>query len=255
MKKCVYCAADMDEGAKFCQNCGKEQPSGSESSYVFTNEVNPLHDERLSFFERLLHSVRDVITKPTQFYSSYPKKADISQAFVFYLLIMIVVTFFIFLWNSIIPSDTTQIAEILQKIGMSDEQVAQFSQTQSKSILENILGAFGGYVFYVIALFVGAGITHLLVLLFGEDKHGFTATFNAAALAVPPMLCAVIPQIGTFVGGVWMLVMQIFALKHIQEISWEKQFLSFYFRYYYAVCAAESLRFLVLVPHLVCNKQ
>ena len=132
---------------------------------------------------------------------------------------MIVVVFFIFLWNSIFPSDNAQLTEIFQKLGMSDEQVAQFSQSGTKTIFENIINAFGGYVFYVISLFVGAGITHLLVLMFGEDKHGFSATFNAAALAVPPMLCVIVPQVGILVGGVWMLVMQIFALKHIQEMS------------------------------------
>lgn len=222
MKKCVYCAADMDEGSKFCQHCGKEQPKSAETSQVFTDIVNPLHDERLSFFERLWHSIRDVITKPTQFYASYPKKADISQAFVFYLLIMLVVVFFGFLWSLLFPSDMSQLAEVFQKLGISETQTAQLSQTGEKNIFGIIMSIVIAYVFYAISLFVGAGITHLLVLMFGEDKHGFTATFNAVALAVPPMLCVIVPQVGILVGGVWMLIMQIFALKHIQEMSWGK---------------------------------
>ncbi len=222
MKKCVYCAADLDDGVKFCQNCGKEQPAGTVYTNQYSNDVNPLHDERLGFFERITQSVRDVILKPTQFFSSYPKTADISRAFVFYLIIMSVVVFFIFLWNYLLPTDNSEISELLQKLGLSSDQLSQLSQSGNKSLIETIFGAFGAYIFYTIMLFAGAGITHLLVLMFGEDKHGFTATFNAVALSVPPMLCAIIPAFGTLIGGVWVMVMQIFALKHIQEMSWGK---------------------------------
>ena len=69
-------------------------------------------------------------------------------------------------------------------------------------------------------LFVAAGITHLLVLIFG-GKQGYKETFKATAYSMAPNIFSIIPIVN-WAAGIYSIVLQIMGIKHRQKLSWGK---------------------------------
>lgn len=89
---------------------------------------------------------------------------------------------------------------------------------------------------YVVAIvFIGSGITHVMLMLLGGAKYPYETTFRTFAYAQGSALpIAIIPFCGGIIGGVWALVVYIIGLSQTQEISTGK--------------AAAA----VLIPAIVC---
>ena len=66
---------------------------------------------------------------------------------------------------------------------------------------------------------IGAGIVHLGCMLFKCADRGFSATFRAVAYAQGPNLLQIIPFIGAIAGGIWVLVIEVFAVARMQRTS------------------------------------
>ncbi len=69
-------------------------------------------------------------------------------------------------------------------------------------------------------LYVNAGILHLFVLMFGGTQ-GYAQTFRSITYSVSPNIFAIIPFVG-WAGGVYSIVLQITAIKHLQKLNWAK---------------------------------
>ena len=102
------------------------------------------------------------------------------------------------------------------------------------SASEPLAGIFGGIGFSIIIviglilfpvmllfswgmLFVGAGITHLLVLLFGGTK-GFHETYKTLAYASAPNILGFIPYLN-WITGIYILVLQVIGIHKRQDLS------------------------------------
>lgn len=70
------------------------------------------------------------------------------------------------------------------------------------------------------ALFIGAGLTHLALMILGAGRYGFEATFRSLAYAHGPMVFYVVPFVGGLVGGVWSGVLQVIGVSKLQETEW-----------------------------------
>ena len=69
------------------------------------------------------------------------------------------------------------------------------------------------------ALFVGAGIWHLLLRIFGGAKGGFGTTARVFAYAQGPQLFAIVPFLGTLIGAVWGLVIAVIGLREAHRTT------------------------------------
>lgn len=70
----------------------------------------------------------------------------------------------------------------------------------------------------IIGLFIGSIIIHIFVLILG-GKQGFMKTVKAMIYSsTPSMLLGWIPIIG-FIAGIWAFVLEILAIREIQEMS------------------------------------
>jgi len=76
-----------------------------------------------------------------------------------------------------------------------------------------------GPIFMTIALFLGAGITHLCLMLLGGAKRGFEATFRVWAFGQAAGIIAVVPFCGTLVGGIYRLVLAVLGLAEAHGIG------------------------------------
>ena len=77
-----------------------------------------------------------------------------------------------------------------------------------------------------VGLFIGAGLTHLALMMLGGDRHGFEGTFRGMAYAHGPMVFYVIPLVGVVIGGVWAAVLQVLGISKLQETEWWRALLA-----------------------------
>lgn len=65
----------------------------------------------------------------------------------------------------------------------------------------------------MLGLALAAGVTHVLLLMFGGARHGFGTTIRVFCFAYSPMLFGVVPYLGVLVGTIWMIVLAIIGLR------------------------------------------
>ena len=72
-------------------------------------------------------------------------------------------------------------------------------------------------VFAFVAIYVGAAIVHLCLLLLKASRRGFDATLTAVAYTAGLSLLFAVPACGSLVAGVWALVALVIGLGAIQR--------------------------------------
>jgi hypothetical protein len=70
-----------------------------------------------------------------------------------------------------------------------------------------------------VALYIAAGVVHLVLLIVRGAHHGFGKTLRVFCFSPGPQLFAVIPFLGTAVGGVWSLVITVIGLREAHATS------------------------------------
>jgi len=90
----------------------------------------------------------------------------------------------------------------------------------------------GGLIFLVlimvipicvtIGMFVYSAVLHLLLLIVRGGPNGFEATFRVVAYSQAAQLWELVPVIGSWVGGVWQLVVQVIGLREIHKVSYSR---------------------------------
>ena len=69
-------------------------------------------------------------------------------------------------------------------------------------------------IFAVVALFIGAGIIHLLVVLIARPMStGFETTFRVIAYSNVTSLITWVPILGALVGSIWSIVLLVFGVR------------------------------------------
>jgi len=76
-------------------------------------------------------------------------------------------------------------------------------------------------IIYPLVVLAGAGILHLVAMLFGSAPNGYGATVRALCYAAGPNLLGIIPCFG-FLAGLYGLVLAIFGISSLQETSMGK---------------------------------
>ncbi len=71
-------------------------------------------------------------------------------------------------------------------------------------------------------VFVASGVTHAFLLAFQAGKSGFEGTFRATAYGSAPLLLAVLPLIGPFIGALWSLVVTVIGYKCIHDTYYSR---------------------------------
>lgn len=77
----------------------------------------------------------------------------------------------------------------------------------------------GSLLLYPLLFVIGAGIFHLLCLLFGAGKNGFGATARAVGYATAPLLLAGVPCLNV-VASLYFYVLTIWGTARVQRTDW-----------------------------------
>lgn len=78
----------------------------------------------------------------------------------------------------------------------------------------------------IFSLFLVSIVTHICLMIVGGNKRGFQTTFRAISYAFSGNLFAVIPFIGSTIGGIYFLILTIIGLRESHAISTGKAVLA-----------------------------
>lgn len=149
---------------------------------------------------------RESLFETTRFYRKMPAEG-LWTAALYYVLIGIIAAGARLFWGNIF--DITGVSRSLSR--WSSGEVP----TPAERLADFLLSP----VWLLVTLFVVAAVIHLIVIMLVPDRKPFTATTRVLAFSYSPLLFAVVPFIGSIVGGVWSLVLAVVGLREVHQTT------------------------------------
>lgn len=137
--------------------------------------------------------------RPRSFFAALPERASLLPALAYYLPIGIAVSGAELFWGTF---RETAAPERDVVIG-----------TAAFEGMTPLVGFLLSPVVLLLSLFISAGITHLLLRLFGGASRGVNATTRIFAFSYSPLILGIVPVVGSVVGYVWMVVVAVIGLR------------------------------------------
>ena len=156
---------------------------------------------------------KHVMFEPAQFYQQLPAKIGYKEPSVFYLkisalLLAILYIFLAFIALIVVSFMGAMNSPVLSMISTLGMGVAVILAVVAFPVL---------LLFYWLCLWIGAGITHIFVLLFGGTKR-YQETFKVTAYASAPIIFSFIPMIG-YAASIYVIVLNIIGIQKRQHLS------------------------------------
>ncbi|MGH7446749.1 MAG: YIP1 family protein, partial [Longimicrobiales bacterium] len=144
--------------------------------------------------------------RPRQFFASMPGTASLGPAVLYYLSIGIPVAGVQLFWTMVRGSDGNAADSTAGALGALGEW-------------SPLMGFLFSPAYLLISLVVAAGVTHLLLKLFGGTHGDYGMTTRVFAYAYSPQILGIIPVAGTFAGFVWMVVIAIVGVREAHRTT------------------------------------
>ena len=203
----------MDDGAASRKRArtaeAPEDDAATEAAPPVTDPIPWERPEGYGFFPALLLTLRQILLRPTAFFTAMPEGRPKGKALVFNLLISEFLLVIDFLWTL---------------IGLRAGGQAELSGS---------LPASTGLSFLIVLLLVppaltcgiylDAWITHLLLLLFRNARKSFSETFRVLCYSAAPTVLSAVPVAGQILSPiilVWYMALQALGLKKIHDGSY-----------------------------------
>lgn len=161
--------------------------------------------DRLGMPRAFLNTTSELITEPVSFFRKVDPASPFQGSLLYGVLIFVVSVLFSAFW---------QTAGLMVGLGAAQEA---FSQLMG-------IGALLGMVVLspilaIITIFLGAGIFHLVLMVFGWSAHPFGATVKVVSFAGVSGLANAIPGCGGFIGFIWGLILLVIGLRELHDTS------------------------------------
>lgn len=161
----------------------------------------PAWERRGPIFGRVIDTAREVLFRPRKFFRAMPRTAGLGPSLTFYLL--------------------------TGMVGMAASVLFQFVISSAGHRGQMFIGGIFllvmvalGPVMLIVGAFIGSGIYHLMLMLFGAARHPFETTFRVVTYSAgAASLLGIIPICGGVVGGIWQIVAIIIGLAEAQETT------------------------------------
>lgn len=137
---------------------------------------------------------------PASFFRRMPREQGVGPALLYYLVVGILVAGASLFW------DMTGV--FTRPAG--DEAVAA---EMGIGTLDPVIGFLLSPLLLLFGLVLSAGVSHVLLLMFGGARNGFGVTLRVFCYAYSPMIFGVVPLLGALIGVVWMIVISIIGLR------------------------------------------
>jgi len=158
-----------------------------------------------STLESLVETWRQSLFQPSSFFSAMPTPARVGPAIVYYLIVGVAASGVNLFWQMVF--------QITPGLG-------RLSTGSGPSLLggwEPLISFFFSPIYLLIGLGISFIITHLLLLLFGGAKRGASTTFRVLSFSYGPAIFAIVPFVGSMVGGIWTIVLAVIGLREAHQ--------------------------------------
>lgn len=169
----------------------------------------------------LVETTKLLITSPAQAYGMAKEKGDYASPILFAIVFGIFGAILGGLWNLIIGPKYYAFLLKLMPAEVRD-QVAARMMSGGTNAAGLVVGIILTPIIFVIALFIGSAIVHLVLNLLGGTKEstaGFEGTFRVLSYAMVTELATILPLAGGLIGWIWALVLGTLGLSSLHRTS------------------------------------
>lgn len=185
---------------------GGGQPAG-------TGNLLPWEErDRLGFVTALVETVKLIVTNPTDAFSRLRVDGDMASPILFGVILTVISVVFNQLWSMLFGSLITALS--------GDAEAMAFMT--GFGALQLVAAVAFTAIFYVVFLFIGAGINHLCLMLVGaldNSQLGFDGTLKVVAYSSVSGLANIIPFVGGIIQLVFALVLLIVGLAAVHKTT------------------------------------
>ena len=196
---CGNCGKDIeDPAAGVCPHCGDEyEPIGDPIPWDDRGEIG--------FLSAFLSTCMLTLNRPTEFFRTRTMEPGLFGPLFFAWIIGLITTWISLGWQVVLPWDM---------FGEAYEQ-------QNIELFENVTlyTSLFAPVIVPITLILSAGIIHLFLSILGSANQGFEETFKAVSYSQAPSFLVVIPYAGGFIATIWMLALEVIAVRELHDIT------------------------------------
>lgn len=146
---------------------------------------------------------RSATFDPTAFFRRIPRSHGTGAAVLYYLVLGVLVAGVTLFWDSLALASGPD----------------GFAAELGLEPVNPVVGFFLTPGALLVALFVSAAASHMILSLFDGVRHGFGTTIRVFAYAYSPGLFGVVPWLGGLVGSIWMVVLLVIGLREAQEVD------------------------------------
>lgn len=143
---------------------------------------------------------------PTDFFRALPAEPRMGPAILYYLIVGIAVAAATLFWSQVLPQPELD-PEVLN---------SPFGAILGMAPVISFLMA---PIYQIFALFVGAAVTHLMLLMLTTQRGPYSRTVETYGYAYSPMLFGIIPWIGSLVGFIWCIVVSTIGLREAHRTT------------------------------------
>jgi hypothetical protein len=204
---CPHCGNEVGEGQAFCQHCGLRL--GEPAPVLGGREKTPWENrETHGFFGGLFKTLKLVLFNPTEFFRKMPVTGGLTDPLLYALIVGMVGLMFSYVWQILLQGSMQGF--------MPPEMASRYQMFQQFNIAALAIST---PVILIFALFVIAGIFHVLLMLVKGARSGYEATFRVVSYCASPLIFHMVPCCGGLVWLLWSLVISIIGLKEAHETT------------------------------------
>lgn len=196
---------------------GKQAQGGPAQGNAHRDETDtvpvPFEDlERYGFFGGLWETIRRTLFHPGLFFEAMPQNTGLGRPLIFYLLLGELAYMFMAVWDA---------------AGLDPFAFFSSPGQEAAGDVGFIAALSGHFVLMLImplllcaAIYVNAGIVHLLLKIFRAGDSGFKATFRVCCYANATGLLYALPFVGIPLSFLWQITVIVAGLKAVHRTSY-----------------------------------
>lgn len=163
--------------------------------------------EGASVIDAFATTWRESVFHPSRFFARMPAESPLGSALLYYLILGIAVAAIGLFWGQVLPQPAMD-AE-------SFEGMFASANATTSPIVSFLISP----IAVLCVLFIGAAITHVMLLLLTSERGSYKRTVRVFAFAYGPSIFAIVPWLGMFVGGIWSIVISIIGLREAHRTT------------------------------------
>ena len=245
-KKCGK-ISEAETEIKFCGHCGaefepiglpaEEKPAGlppvtpmaqaqahthsSDSGGFDEPKYCPWEDKaKLGFIGALFDTWKASVFEPGKFFRRMPTTGGIGSPLLYGLIMGMIGVIFALMYDQLFG----QLFDMSRWFpggygGYESDFEEMYALTQQMQSVGMLIWLLVSPIVLTIGMFIGSGITHLILLIFGWSKTSYEGTFRATGYSYGPYFFQVVPFLGNMITSIWTLVIFIIAIKEVHKLS------------------------------------